>query len=87
MQIFLHNTVVASEAKQSLSPHKRRNGLLGRFAPRNDGLLGLVNDNDGVAIHISPDRTAFRLVQKAPVASRGRVFLRCNAVAHCETVN
>src|ERR1700688_2847462 len=28
--------VIASEAKQSISPHKRKNGLLRRFAPRND---------------------------------------------------
>jgi hypothetical protein len=30
--------VIASEAKQSISPRKRKNGLLRRFAPRNDGL-------------------------------------------------
>jgi hypothetical protein len=29
-------SVIASEAKQSISPRKERNGLLRRSAPRND---------------------------------------------------
>jgi hypothetical protein len=35
---YLKFDVIASEAKQSISPRKRKNGLLRRFAPRNDGL-------------------------------------------------
>jgi hypothetical protein len=32
-------TVIASEAKQSRIAHAERNGLLRRFAPRNDGVF------------------------------------------------
>jgi hypothetical protein len=31
------NTVIASEAKQSIGQQERKSGLLRRFAPRNDG--------------------------------------------------
>jgi len=31
------HTIFASEAKQSISPRTRKNGLLRRYAPRNDG--------------------------------------------------
>jgi hypothetical protein len=34
-------SVVASEAKQSMVP-QGKNGLLRRFAPRNDELLGII---------------------------------------------
>src|SRR3981189_3037722 len=37
--LHLSILVIASAAKQSISPRKRKNGLLRRFAPRNDDLL------------------------------------------------
>jgi hypothetical protein len=33
------NSVIASEAKQSIEQQERKNGLLRRFAPRNDGKI------------------------------------------------
>src|ERR1700737_886084 len=37
IQFSNSQTVIASEAKQSIKPRKGKNGLLRRFAPRNDG--------------------------------------------------
>ena len=34
--------VIASEAKQSILATQRKNGLLRRFAPRNDGGFGVI---------------------------------------------
>ena len=36
--MYIIKTVIASEAKQSIAQQKEKNGLLRRFAPRNDGV-------------------------------------------------